>query len=623
MVQALSSISNYVGIPNLDIHSKSHIPFPFFTRQIGNTWERICKKFRCESEDAKYLKEILSGDLQGLDYERLSRIILKSAPFSKEGHYLRKVLSRLAKSELEELFEVYFSLSSIGTWNIKPLLEFLDESNLEKLVDDDKYVGYFKEKIQELADCLPDIEIEPKNTIKREMLKTFTVVANFFPHFMDTILKAFNLLEAGKGPETMWDFSALLEIYWKIFMIPHGVVTLISAGFSAPHEIYMISAAIVLAIVITVCVYIKFRPCPTQLPRARNLTLEADRGKLEPVVGRDHEIQEVAGYLGNRDDNIKTNLMIIGDPGVGKTELIKGVAQKYKEKRIFYLNGPELASGFTPVGDRLRLLFLDVKGHEDKVVFFIDELGEAIRGNPAANFTGFLKPFLSQDGVQVIAATTSEEYNEHIKTDDSLANRFTTIELEATTEEQTRTILHDRIKRKGAEVRFSEGVIDKIIDLTNQEMQPRSAVQLLDVAINSVRSFNLGRFCPKQLEESRLALANARHRYQNVVDRGEEPERDLMPEIHRLRDEISGLEKENEKEIENAKRLRKLIQVQRQFAIVRSRLIKQWTNESKEGAFLQFFILPWIEKTIEELMEKIHEEIPVEVNESLLEHIRD
>ncbi len=329
------------------------------------SWERFKALWHKESDDTKFLKELLRTQEHDLNFEehtdRLSTLILTSSPYKPEGHLLKAVTKRLNIDQLTLLLEDVFTktLNKENDFNIP--LKFIDHSHLEHIMKQ----KHGDEIVDQLVTCLPKSKFDQKSTsVQPGIRKTISVVINFFPQFMDTVLKAFNLIEVGKGPQSIWDFAAMLEIYYKIFMIPHGLVMLLGTLISAPLTLYLTATAITIAAIIGVCVYIIYRPCPNKLPLARNLTDEAAKGKLDPVVGRDDEIREISAFLGK--DDIKTHLILVGDPGVGKTELVKGVAQQYKEKTIFYLNAPELATtGYTSFGDKLRSIFLDIKGHED------------------------------------------------------------------------------------------------------------------------------------------------------------------------------------------------------------------------------------------------------------------
>ena len=395
------------------IEAQFHEFIPKLHCTCQQSWDRFKASFFGESRENQFLKTLTKMETIDWDShkEEIAEILLKASPYGRKGHFLKILLKRCDIENLKGILNLTFEkIFDSSQFNFERILKFLDQKDAASASCSKELM----EEIQEIAESLPDIEANKTNKVESEIRKTFKVALNFFPNLMDTMLKAFNLIEAGKGPETMWDFAAMMEIYFKVFMIPHSIFLVVGAVVAVPWQVFLITGVLVLAAVVGVCLYLKYRPCPSKLPRARNLTEEAELGKLEPVIGREKEIHQMGTFLGKKEDGILTNLLLVGEPGVGKTELVKGVAQKYKEKTIFALNAPELASGYTPVGDKLRLLFLDIKGHEDKVVFFIDELGEAIKKNSMANIGGFLKPFLGPDGVQVIAAVTSEEFKEHI-----------------------------------------------------------------------------------------------------------------------------------------------------------------------------------------------------------------
>ena len=340
-----------------------------------------CYKFKSctlkDSEEAQFLKKLSSSkDINWQEHqEKIADLIIKTPPYTPLGHLLTGFLKKADKQSLKAILHLVFDkMFESSNEKYEDIINILDPETI--LAFKDKKMT---DELQEMAECLPKPKLIKKNKIESEIKKTLSVIIKFFPNFLDTVLKAFNLIEAGKTPESIWDFAAMLEIYFKLFMLPCAVFAIVGALVAVSWQVVLITLLIVVAAVVGICLYLKFRPCPTKLPWSVNLTEEAKHGKLEPVIGRDKEIQKVGSFLGMKKDGVPANLILVGEPGVGKTELVKGVASKFQEKMIFSLNAAELASGFGSISDKLRLLFLDIKGHEREVVFFLDELGEAIR----------------------------------------------------------------------------------------------------------------------------------------------------------------------------------------------------------------------------------------------------
>ncbi len=236
-----------------------------------------------------------------------------------------------------------------------------------------------------------------------------------------------------------------------------------------------------------------------------NLTEQARRGKLDPVIGRDAEIRRVMQILSRR---IKNNPVLIGDPGVGKTAIVEGLAQRIasgevpetlKDRELLALDFALLVAGTKFRGEfeeRLKAVVKGIEGGEGKYIVFIDELHILVGGGQAegaVDAANILKPSLARGTLRMIGATTVEEYRKYIEKDAALARRFQTVLVEEPTVEDTIAILRG-IKDKYElphGIRITDDALIAAAYLSDRYITnrflPDKAIDLVDEAAASIR----------------------------------------------------------------------------------------------------------------------------------------
>ncbi len=282
-----------------------------------------------------------------------------------------------------------------------------------------------------------------------------------------------------------------------------------------------------------------------------DLTMLAQQGELDPVIGRERETERVEQILSRRTKN---NPLLIGDPGVGKTAVVEGLAQLVadgqvpdvlRDKRIVTLDVSALVAGSKYRGefeDRLKNVVKEVKD-DGNVILFIDEMHTLIGAGSAEgsiDAAAILKPPLSRGEIQVIGATTTDEYRKHIEKDSALNRRFQTVNVEEPTIEQSIQILNGLKDHYEAHhrVHFTDAAIESAVELSNRYVQdrflPDKAIDLIDEAGARMRIKNMTvpadiAKVSDQLKELRLKKEEAvGHQDYEAAARLRDSEKDLI-----------------------------------------------------------------------------------------------
>lgn len=236
-----------------------------------------------------------------------------------------------------------------------------------------------------------------------------------------------------------------------------------------------------------------------------NLNQKAKDGKIDPVIGRDEEIRRVLQILSRRTKN---NPVLIGEPGVGKTAIVEGLAQRIiqgdvpenlKSKTIFALDMGLLVAGAKYKGEfeeRLKSVIKEVQNSAGEIVLFIDEIHTLIGaggGEGAMDAANLLKPALARGELLAIGATTLDEYQKHVEKDKALERRFQTIVVDEPTEEDTISILRG-IKDKYElhhGIRIQDDAVIASVKLATRYIAdrflPDKAIDLMDEAASKIR----------------------------------------------------------------------------------------------------------------------------------------
>ena len=237
-----------------------------------------------------------------------------------------------------------------------------------------------------------------------------------------------------------------------------------------------------------------------------DLVAQARKGKMDPVIGRDEEIRRTIRILSRKTKN---NPVLIGEPGVGKTAIVEGLAQRIlrgdvpeglKDKTIFSLDMGSLVAGAKYRGEfeeRLKAVLNEVKQAEGRIILFIDELHTIVgagKTEGAMDAGNLLKPMLARGELHCIGATTLDEYRQHIEKDAALERRFQPVVVNQPTVEDALSILRGIKERFELHhgVRIQDNALVAAVTLSNRYITdrflPDKAIDLMDEACAMIRT---------------------------------------------------------------------------------------------------------------------------------------
>lgn len=268
----------------------------------------------------------------------------------------------------------------------------------------------------------------------------------------------------------------------------------------------------------------------------RDLTILAEEGKLDPVVGRDNEIQRVSQILSRRKKN---NPLLIGEPGVGKSAIAEGLALRIiqrkvsrvlYDKRVVTLDLASLVAGTKYRGqfeERMKAVMNELEKNDD-IILFIDEIHTIVGAGGATgslDASNMFKPALARGEIQCIGATTLDEYRQYIEKDGALERRFQKVLVEPTSVEETIEILKNIKDKYEAHhnVEYTDEAIEACVHLTNRYMTerflPDKAIDAMDEAGSRVHITNIN--VPKKILDIEAKLEEVRELKNSVVKKTE------------------------------------------------------------------------------------------------------
>lgn len=487
---SLSSFSN----PFFQQISVTPIP----EKQNCGLYERVLGCFHRKTALECSLGEISTAQELPKNWQERFISSFHTAEYANVRHLLRSILIRLDTSQLQQVFEKLMqeAMDHCSTTALDRCLNLFTEKELRERLTNTLSESEMDVLMKAIVSTPQQQRKVEKNT--RQVHSRLLSIPRFFHQLLDTMLMAFRFFEIGRETGSSFEASHMLTVYATLFALPFNVLPALLVITGSPALAVGIVVGSVLSVISLLYVYVKWlKPCPQHINGCNNFTAEAKRGELSPVLARSKEIQEVIDALLAGPRN---HPLLRGVSGVGKTEIVKGLALEIAEGKIPQLKGMQIFSidssqlittnsfgEANDAADKLQRILHRIRSHKDKVILFFDEF-HAITASPM--LPDRFKRVLDANPDSppyCIAATTDLEYQK-LAADPALLNRFHEIHVDSMNKEQTMEVLRGMMACDAPELEIDEEALEAIWEQTKEQAQPSASKSLLGQLISKTRS---------------------------------------------------------------------------------------------------------------------------------------
>lgn len=499
-----STSSITLPVSNVLVESGPSIPLLFctLTPSSFNPWRRFVAFWSKNTIEIEALLERIRKDNDASEFSAFIEA-LKSPHFHAMRPQLKDFFRELSFTKKDACLKAVaaFSLENNEKELISRCLHLLTIEEMQGLA---REIYRCTSPISELAqiecklaeiDAKHTYEYSSKAAVQSELRKAINYLKNLTFTVLNSLLASTQFFELGREPETAWDASFQLEIYYKVLSIPLTIATFIYGYLKNPVATTLASILALCGLLSGLYTYLKWiQPAPVKLPHGGiNLTQEEKKSPNGPTIARAKELKAIIDQLAaNASPQARKHCLVSGRTGVGKSELIKGLVHRIvqgnvpevlKGKEVFSFNASELcevSNSFTgqwKLGDVIKKL----GRHANQAIIILEEAHGLVHSEKEA--TKVLTVLdTSLESLPFVIALVSEDKIGKIKKHPALYRRFKEIKVEQTSDEQTLEILNAALKQRLPDSECEEGVLEEIIKRTkhiSESSQPSKAKNVL------------------------------------------------------------------------------------------------------------------------------------------------
>jgi ATP-dependent Clp protease ATP-binding subunit ClpA len=605
-------------------------------------WQRFKKALKAKSGLFIAVRGLVGQDLHtDWDNHKLTLIrAFESADYQYLRCPLRKILKDLSTEQTKDLFHSLLKKSTFkDSASLSHCLNLITLEEIEKVLS--ASLTNELDRIQMNAEVYQESLLSNPAAAKNQAKHSFSSVINFLHCLLDTVLMAFRFFEMGKEPSSSWEASHFIQVYGQLLTFPVILLTAINGLVASTGTAILITAAIIFVILASLFAYVKWlKPCPSHIEPFENLTQAALDGKIKPVSCRDKEIDDIVQCLTGSEES-RSHPFLQGLSGVGKTEIIKGLAwkiahnqiPKLKGKKVFSVNSALLVNSFNQENKLLNAI-KRIGKHGKDVILFLDEAQIAFYQANKASLGDHLLTVLGTGPGSLpycIFATTPKGYDDYLSQEDAFIRRTYKIPVKPTDKPDTLRILREMLMREAPEMELSaslDSLLETIFEKSSelQGAQPALSKRVLDQALSTLKTQALSDPPELQAKKKEAEELYSKYKLQFHTTDGKA----ILGQYNQVKAAIlpmEGAQKKVQAKYEERHHLEKQKSEQRERLLSLSSAISQERNGAileklqKEYLFALHCLIPAIEKDLQSLKSELEGQSKVNFDVELIERL--